>query len=112
MLKQLFAAAATVALLSAGAAWAQTSGNAAVGTTGGATAGAGGSSVGTNDTTHGKVTVKKNRAGAETGSSGSAGTGSATGMGAGANTGSSTSLGVKPGGASGNTDTSTGMKIK
>jgi hypothetical protein len=107
MIKRLLAAAATVALLSAGGAWAQTGGNAGVGTSGGASVGTGGTSLGTNDKARGNAAVKKDRDGTRTRSSGSAGVGAGSSSGIGAGTGSSGSVGVNPGGLSGDANTST-----
>ncbi len=71
MMKRLLAAAATVALLSAGAAWAQTGGNVGVGTNTGATVGTGGTSLDTKDKAG--AAIKRERGKATMDSSGSAG---------------------------------------
>ena len=109
MIKRLLTAAATVALLSAGAAWAQTSSNVGVGTNAGASVGTGGTSLDTKD--QAGAAIKKERGGATMDSSGSTGVGAGSSSGIGATTGSSSAVGVKPGGLSGDANTNTGAKV-
>jgi hypothetical protein len=104
-----FLTVVATALLVSGAALAQTSGTAGVGVNGGASAGTGGTTLGTGTSAHDSATVKKNRTGADVGSSGSAGVGSSSGMGAGAAT--TGSAGVNPGGIAGGAAAGSGVRV-